>query len=221
MMEAFAFPWPLSGRALPSDRLTPAFRLVAGSGGEGLPRLTWRWLIQIRMGDQEARQTFLEAWGPVVDQEVRRYAARGGDPEELAAEGLLALWEGATQYDPQRHRTSPERYIANHLHRRVRHRFLEEAGYDRPLSLPLDVLGPLPQPDERIAAAERRIDLEVAVGALPVAEQATFARYLRLAEAGLGPDEAASLLAQQEGGSFAAWKKRLERSRQRVRERLR
>lgn len=201
----------------------PSFRLVAGAraGSDNLPRLTWRWLIQIRMGDEEARRTFVEAWGPVIDQEVQRYAAKGGDGDELAAEGALALWEAATQYDPQRHKTSPERYIANHLHWRVRRRFREEAGYTRPAAVPLHLVELPPRTDERFSAIEQRLDLAAVVEALAPTEQAAFARYLQFAGRGLGPDEAARMLAHQEGGSFAAWKKRLERVRHKVREYLR
>lgn len=199
----------------------PNIRAVAGGGGFNLPRLSLRWLIQIRMGDETARQAFLEAWGPVIDQEVHRYAAKGGDREELEAEGNLALWEGAMEYDPQRHRTAPERYIANRLHKQVRRRYLEQAGYDRPVSsIPLERLEAPPRVEERYAAIEQRADLATAVSGLAPGEQALFERYLALAGAGLGPDEAARLLASQEGGSFAAWKKRLERTRRKLRERL-
>jgi DNA-directed RNA polymerase specialized sigma24 family protein len=211
-----------------AQRLAPAVtaprsNLVALAGGDpyGLPRLSWRWLIQIRMGDEEARRTFLEAWGPVIDQEVHRYASKGGDPDELAAEGNLAVWEGALEYAPHRHRTTPERYIANRLHKRVRQRYLEEAGYTRPVrAVELDLVEPASRCEEGFVAVEQQIDLASAVGALSPGEQAAFERYLRLVEAGHGPDEAARILAHQEGGSFAAWKKRLERTRRKVRTKL-
>lgn len=206
--------------ALPKG--VPPLVAMAGSEQHGLPRLSWRWLIQIRMGDEEARQAFLEAWGPVIDQEVNRYAAKGGEPEELEAEGNLALWEGVTAYDPQRHKTTAERYIANRIHKSVRRRYLDQTGYSRPGSeVPLDLVEPQPQAERRFAEAERRLDLAGAVGALSPGDQQLFQRYLRLAEAGHGPDEAARLLAYQEGGSFAAWKKRLERTRRKVRRHLR
>lgn len=199
----------------------PAFQVMAGGGEPHLPQLSWRWLIQIRLGDEAARQAFLEAWGPVVDQEVRRYAAKGGDAEELEAEGNLALWEGALEYDPQRLRTSPERYIANRIHKQVRRRYREQAGYHRPATeVGLELVDPPARLEERFGLAERRADLSAAVGGLAPAEQALFEGYLRLVDAGHGPDEAARLLAHQEGGSFAAWKKRLERARRKVRERM-
>jgi RNA polymerase sigma factor (sigma-70 family) len=220
-MEARACARPLPGLGLGEIRSAGLFRLVSGAERDRLPPLNWRLLVQIRLGDEPARHAFLEAWGPVVDQEVRRYAAKGGDPEELAAEGYLALWEAANQYDPQRHKTSPERYIANHIHKRIRRRYRAEAGYTGPVPLPLEAAEPQPHFERRFVQIEQRLDLAAAVGALPAVERATLDRYLRLAEGGLGPDEAARVLARQEGGSFAAWKKRLERLRRKVRERLR
>lgn len=201
--------------------VVPPLRAVAGGGDRTLPRLSWRWLVQIRLGDEAARQAFLEAWGPVIDQEVHRYTRKGGDPEELAAEANLALWEGAMAYDPHRHRTTPERYIANRLHKRIRRSYLEQTGYDRSArETPLDLVDAPAVTEERYAAVEQRIDLAEAVGGLAPRDQSLFRRYLLLAEGGHGPDEAARLVAQQAGGSFGAWKKRLERVRRKVRKSL-
>ncbi|MDB4897951.1 MAG: hypothetical protein JWN15_4213 [Firmicutes bacterium] len=209
---------PLYAAPIGPPRLT-----LAGSGGavaSALPPLDLRTLIQVRLGIDVARQAFLEAWLPTVAEEARRYAARGGSAEELRAEGALALWEAVLGYLPQRHRTSPERYIGNQIHRRVRRLYREQMGFGRPGAVPLDVVEPIGAPDSQYVAAEQRADLSAAIAALDPAEQAHLTRYLRLVELGVGPDEAARQLAQGGGGSYAAWKKRIERVRRKLKNRL-
>jgi RNA polymerase sigma factor (sigma-70 family) len=176
--------------------------------------------MQIRLGNESTRQAFVEAWLPIVAEEARRYAARGGSAEELRAEGALALWEAVLGYGPQRHRTTPERYIGNQIHRRVRRLYREQMGFGRPGALPLALAAPVGAPDRQFSAAEQRADLAAAIGSLEPVEQAHLTRYLRLVELGAGPDEAARQLARGGGGSYAAWKKRIARVRRKLKKRL-
>ncbi|HWI60592.1 MAG TPA: sigma-70 family RNA polymerase sigma factor [Symbiobacteriaceae bacterium] len=211
LAHAFAFQ--------PAPVRRPAFTLLGAAGPAQLPRVTLRELIRLRLGEPDIQEQFLQAWQPIVENEVRRYSALGGPADDLSGEANLALWEAATQYDPQHHRTTPAQYIQNHIHRRVRHAYRESQGYDRPLEVaPLE--SALGRPDERLIAVEQAADLGRAVAQLQPAEQAQFEQYARLALAGMGPDEAARAMAAGDGATFAAAKKRLERLRKKVREHL-
>jgi hypothetical protein len=204
----------------PRPELRPSFPVVQGAVRGELPRLPLRQLILVRMGDELARQALLEAWLPVVEQEARRYARAGGPADELEAEGALALWEAALHYDPQRHRTAPERYVQNHIHRRVRRLYRELQGYQGPKLVPVEAMAVRAADEAGYAAVERTLDVAGALAELKPAERQQFEQYLGLALAGMGPDEAARALAVQQEETFAAAKKRLERIRRRVRERL-
>jgi len=209
--------------ATPPAPRRPAFTVLAGAGASPsrLPGTSLRDLIRIRLGEEPVRAAFVEAWQHVLENEVAHYARRGGPAEELQAEGALALWEAALQYDPQVHRTTPERYIHNHIHRRIRSAYREAQGFDRPDLIPLEWAPVQVSSDGAFAASEQQADLDAAVGALRPAEQEQFSQYMGLALSGMGPDEAARVLAARHGDSFAACKKRLERLRRRVRSRLR
>lgn len=198
----------------------PRFTVLAGTASARLPGTSLRDLIRIRLGEQLVREAYVEAWQPVIAEEVRRYARRGGSEDDLRGEGALALWEAALQYDPQVHRTSPERYIHNHVHRRIRTAYRESQGFDRPALVPLEWAPPQARPDEAFAASEQRADLHAAVNELRTVEREQFSHYMGLALSGMGPDEAARVVAARSGDSFAACKKRLERIRRRVRNRL-
>lgn len=193
----------------------PSFTLVVSAGGQ-LPRVTPRQLILIRLGDPAAQEAFLHDWLPYVEIETRRYAHKGAPAEELQSEGNLALWEAVHQYDPTKHRTAPERYIHNQIHRKVRRAYREAMGFDRPLQPAADTGAP----DHRFDTAERTADLAAAMKTLRPVERDQLTQYLRLTMQGLGPDEAARALAARQGGSFAAIKKRMERLRRKVREKV-
>ncbi|HYG56869.1 MAG TPA: sigma-70 family RNA polymerase sigma factor [Symbiobacteriaceae bacterium] len=200
----------------PAPRLRPVFTVVASAGSNLLPRITPRQLVLVRLHDEAARESLVQEWMPVVEAEARRHARQGGPADDLQAEGALALWEAALQYDPQRHRTAPERYIHNHIHRRVRRAYREAMGFDRPLHLLPDTGAP----DRRFEAAERAMDLHRAMESLKPVERDHLTHYLRLTLAGLGPDEAARTLARRHGESFAATKKRMARIRRKLREKV-
>jgi len=59
-----------------------------------------------------------------------------------------------------------------------------------------------------------------AIAAFHPAEQEQFNQYLGLALSGMGPDQAARVIAARCGDSFGACKKRLERIRRRLRTRM-
>jgi RNA polymerase sigma factor (sigma-70 family) len=216
-MQAFAF----APRQITASAPHRSLGVVQGAAaGARLPHVSMRQLVLVRTGDEAARQELLETWLPLVGQEARRYARTGGPEEELAQEGALALWEAALQYDPQRHRTAPERYLHNAIHRRVRRDYREAMGYAGEKLVPVETLEQEKVSEAGYGAAERHADLAGALAALKPAEREQFEQYLGLALAGMGPDEAARAMASQAGGSFAANKKRLERIRRRVKERL-
>ncbi len=213
-----AFPSPSQVTGRPHLNLVGPQAGIAAGGR--LPRTDLRTLIRVRLGDEEVREAITLAWAPIVAEEARRYARSGGPREDLEAEGMLALWEALFTFDPQRHRTAPERYIHNQVHRRVRSAYREAMGYDRPAEVPLTLVQALPAQEDSFAAAERRLDLAAATAHLAPEEQHTFTEYLRLAASGAGPDEAARALAQSGGAGFAAWKKRIARVRKKVRNHL-
>jgi RNA polymerase sigma factor (sigma-70 family) len=210
-------------RNLPTPpRCGPQFTLVGtASGGPALPRTTLRQLILLRIAeDPQVAERFLQEWQPALENEVRRYGARGGPLEDLTGEANLALWEAAMQYDPQKHRTAPEHYIQNHIHRRVRTAYRDSQGFDQPEQAPAEALDRIARHDEQLHAVEQQADLTRAVGQLEPAEQDQFHRYAALALSGMGPDEAARAMAATDGASFAAAKKRLERLRKKVKSHL-
>lgn len=206
--------------SLPTPPRRPRFLLVGTASGPALPRTTLRQLIRLRLADPVVLEQFLQDWKPVVENEVRRYGARGGPADDLTGEANLALWEAAMQYDPQRHHTVPEHYIQNHIHRRVRRAYRDALGFDRPAQVPAEVLERVTRPDEQLHAVEQQADLSRAVAQLEPAEQAQFQRFTDLALSGMGPDEAARAMATTDGATFAAAKKRLERLRKKVRSHL-
>lgn len=206
---------------LPTPPRRPRFVLVGAATGPLLPRTTLRQLILLRLAqDPAVAEQFLQEWRPVVENEVRRYGARGGPADDLTGEANLALWEAAMQYDPQRHHTTPEHYIQNHIHRRVRRAYRDAQGFGQPAQAPAEALERIARPDEQLRAVEQQADLSRAVAQLEPAEQAQFQRYASLALSGMGPDEAARAMAASDGASFAAAKKRLERLRKKVRSHL-
>jgi RNA polymerase sigma factor (sigma-70 family) len=198
----------------------PSFSVICGAGSFTGPAVTIRQLVRIRLQDEAAREAYLRQWLPVVEREARRYANLGGLADDLTAEGALALWEAALQYDPQRHHTAPERYIHNQIHRRVRQGYQAAMGFRGLKVVPVETVEREARHEEGFAAAERQADLARAVEGLRAGEQAEFQAYLRLALSGMGPDEAARALAVRQGESFAACKKRIERLRRKVRGRL-
>lgn len=105
-----------------------------------------------------------------------------------------------------------ERFVQNQIHRRVRTAYRKSMGFDRPHLVPLEAVAPAGAPDPALADRERIIDLERAVAGLTGPEQQHLREYLGLVTAGSGPDEAARTLSVRHGGSFSAWKKRLERA---------
>lgn len=199
----------------------PQLAVISSCAAIRLPAVSLRDLLRIRMGEPVVVESYLSDWMPVIEAEVRWYAARGGPAEELQAEGALALWEAALQYDPQTHRSAPARYIHNHIHRRVRKAYRDSRGFDRPAAVPLELVPAQARPDEGYAASEQKADLEAAVQHLGPAEQEQFRTYLGLALSGMGPDEAARVVSARYGTTFEAGKKRLERLRRRVKEKLR
>lgn len=217
-MAALAFAYG-SAPALAARPFHPVICAAAG-GTASLPHLSLRQLIQLRLGDQQAYEAYIHEWLPVVETEAHRYALRGGAEADLAAEGALALWEAALQYDPQRHRTTPERYICNHIHRQVRRAYRKSQGFAGPKLVPVESLAEHARPDESFTAAEQRADMAQALRQLKPAEQMQFRRYLGLSLAGLGPDEAARTLAAEQQESFAACKKRIERLRRKMKTQL-
>jgi DNA-directed RNA polymerase specialized sigma24 family protein len=204
----------------PHLRLVTPLSTAGGSGPLTLPRLTLRHLIQIRIGDDTVRETFFRQWERVIQDEARHYAARGGQEEELRAEGGLALWEAALQYDPQRHTTTPARYVRNHIHRNIRRAYRDLMGFGQSPTLSLEMLPPVATPERRYAEREDAVDLDQAVQGLATKEREQFNSYLYLASSGHGPDEAARILAASSGESYAAWKKRIARVRRKVRQQL-
>lgn len=188
--------------------------------GPSLPRVDLRSLIRLRLGDEAVKEAFVQTWAPLVQTEAKRYARRGGSAEDLNAEGMLALWEAALHYDAGRHRTAPERFIHNQVHRRVREAYRRSMSFEAPAQVPLELVPNAGASETGFTAAEERTDLEAAAGGLAPAERETFTRYARLAAAGAGPDEAARALAGSGGVGFAAWKKRIERVRKKLRNQL-
>lgn len=184
------------------------------------PRVDLRTLVSIRLGRIQEIESFLGSWEPVLAEEARRYARRGGPEEDLRAEGALALWEAALQYDPSRHRTAPEQYIRNHIHRRVRSAYGRAVGFGQPREIRLDLVMPLQATESGYSQADHSVDLSTAMAGLGTEEQKHLKEYLALASGGAGPDEAARMLSDGNGESFAAWKKRIERLRRKLRDRL-
>lgn len=215
-MQSLAFVWQAG--TIPAARRS--FPVIQGGVRTELPRLPLRQLILIRTGDEVARQALLDTWLPVVEREADRYGRAGGNRDELAAEGALALWEAVLQYDPQHHRTAPEMYVHNHIHRRVRRQYRTGMGFGGLKLVPVEALTREATEEEAYGAAEQHHDLENALAELKPAEREHLEQYLQLALAGMGPDEAARALSQRSGDSFAAIKKRLERVRRKVKNRL-
>lgn len=178
-------------------------------------------LIRVRLGDERAQQEYLAFFWPEVEQEARRYASRGGSREDLAGEGALALWEAAFRYDPSRHRTDLPAFVRNHVHRSVRRAYRKAMGYDQAKVVPLETMDRAPVSEDGYGAAETRFDLEQARAKLGEQERAALGEYLSLVRTGgAGPDQAAGELARRHGGTSAAWKKRLQRTRRKVQELL-
>lgn len=195
----------------------PSFTVLCAAGQSAQPpRVTLRQLLLLRLQDPITQEAFLQDWMPLVEGEARRYAYKGAAEEELQAEGALALWEAVHQYDTRKHRTTPERYIHNQVHRRVRRAYQAAMGFDRPTELPAEVAAP----DHRFEAVEQAADLKQAMASLRPVERDHLTQYLRLTLQGYGPDEAARTLARRHGDTFAATKKRMERLRRKVKEKV-
>ena len=189
-------------------RLAAAPRLVAGQAPG------FETLLQLRRGVALAREEYVDWFWPEVQRQARHYARRGGPEEELVAEGALALWEAAFQYDPRRHETSVDAYVKNQVHRRIRRAYRRAMGYTGARVVPLERAEELPAAGAPLIAVEARLDLERAQASLSPADQAVLQRWLPVA--GAGPKQAARQLARRHGGTPAAWKKRLQRTRQRL-----
>lgn len=208
-------------RAMPPARPEHGLRLVRPQAGvERAPQLDLRTLIRLRLGNAEVQDAFIGQWEPLVEQEALRYARRGGPEEDLKAEGMLALWEAIVTYQPGKHRTAPEQYIANQVHRRVRTAYRKAMGFDRPRQVGLDLAERAGETEVGYSVTERKVDLQRAIAHLRPTEQQQLRQYLSLAASGLGPDEAAGALAQESGETPAAWKKRLQRVRSKLKAHL-
>lgn len=184
--------------------------LIMASAEPGLQTL-----LRLRLGDLQSQEEYLARFWPDLEREVRRYTRRGGPADELLAEGALALWEAAFAYDPRRHRTPVVDFVTNQVHRRVRQAYRQAMGFRQPPPLPLQNVERLPADPDRFSALETRLDLERAQALLPAPDREVLRHYLPLTP--LGPVGAAACLAQRHGGTAAAWRKRLQRTRQRLR----
>lgn len=187
--------------------------LMATASGPWYPSI-----LRLRLGDPREQERYVAYFWPYLQSEVQRYARIGGPEEELQAEGALALWEAAFQYAPSRHRTDLPDYVRNHIHRRVRQAYRKARGYQGEKVVPLTRLAELPDHRTDLSDAEQRLDLKAAQARLEPADHQTWGLYQRLAVSGLGPDQASQRLARDHGGTPAAWKKRIQRTRQKLRQ---
>jgi DNA-directed RNA polymerase specialized sigma24 family protein len=215
-------PRPMAPRPMAPRPMAPRPMASVGPGEpavptRGLAGLDLPLLLRLRAGDPDAQRAYLDHFWPDLEREVRRYARRGGPADDLLGEGALALWEAAFQYDPRKHRTDVEHFVTNHVHRRVRRAYRKAMGYDQARVVPLEQAADQPASDPGFDARADLLDLARAQAALLPAERETLHQYLGLvAGAGLGPDQAAHHLARQHGGTPAAWKKRLQRTRKKM-----
>ena len=126
--------------------------------------IDFRTLLALRGGQTWAQDLYLETFWPVLESEVRRYVGIGGDGEELHQEAALALWEAALRYDPDRHRTQINKFVANHIHRMVREQYVKSLHRKQHQVLLEDDLSPFAQNrDNPLDGAETQIDLHRAL----------------------------------------------------------
>ncbi len=191
---------------------------ILGYGGASSPHqglIDFRTLLALRRGQTWAQDLYLEAFWSVLESEVRRYSGRGADPEELHQEACLALWEAAFHYDPTRHRTAIHKFVANHIHRRVREQYVKSLHFKQHQVLLEEDLGPdVPIRDNLLDEAETQIDLQRALLKLSPHERNFLHRFMELAvNQGMGIESAARQLADQERMTVAATKKKIQRLR--------
>lgn len=177
--------------------------------------IDFRTLLALRRGDTWAQDLYLETFWPVLESEVRRYSGKGGDREELHQEAALALWEAAFRYDPTRHRTPIHKFVTNHIHRLVREQYVKCLRHQQ-----IDVLleenrgSYAPNRDNSLHGAETRMDLQRALRKLSPREQKFLLHFVELAvDHGMGIESASRHLADREGMTMAAAKKKVQRLR--------
>lgn len=216
--------------AMPARRWDPGaalWQVILAATGDGERRralcagtaVDLRLLLAVRDGNAEAQEAYVRGLWPEVERNAGYYAARGGAREDLAAEGALALWEAAFGYDPHRHRSDPESFVRNQIHRRVRRAYRQALGFalGEVMVVPLDADAPLAGAEDGFVDVEARIDLARGLSHLSERDRLLIADYLSLVEEqGLGPEEAAGRIAAEAGRSKAAVKKQVQRARRRL-----
>lgn len=175
-------------------------------------------VLQVRSGQTLAQEQYLAVFWPVLEKEVRYYTRKGGVTEELHADGALALWEAVFQYQPSFHRTNVVTFVQNHIHRKVRESYLKSLTHNQRRLIPLDDLVSLPDViDPALSIVELEADLNQALHCLPDSDQDVLKYFAGLVvDRGLGSEEAMQHMARQMGGTQAAWKKKIQRLRQKL-----
>lgn len=178
-------------------------------------RVDYRTVVALRMGQTWAQDRYLDTFWPTLESEVRHYAHKGGDSEELRQEAALALWEAAFRYDPALHRTDVESYVKNYMHRLVRETYVKAlTEKQHQISMEHYKDSHLVAVDKTLDGTETEADLETALLRLSPKDQALMSRFKVLTvNHGMGLEEAARYLAVHEGGTAGAWKKKIQRLR--------
>ncbi len=206
-----------------SRLLWAKIQIYAGSGPpHGVEPIDFRTILALRAGQTWAQDLYLETFWPTLEPEVRHYARKGGDREELEQDAALALWEAAFRYDPALHRTRLEVFVKNHIHRTVREHYIQSIKRQRRQILMEDDAGVHGlKSDDNLDLAETQMDVGKAFLALSPHDQRLLHRFAELTiDYGMGLEEASRFMAAHEGGTAAAWKKRIQRLRHKWREQM-
>lgn len=202
------------------DLLWSKIRIYGGSlRPPGILSVDFRTILALRVGKTWAQDLYVETFWPLLEPEVRHYAHKGGDREELQQEAALALWEAAFRYDPGRHRTRVETFVKNHIHRTVRERYIRSLKHQQ-REIPIENYAGI-KPDDGLDLVETQIDVKNAMLELSRDDQNLLDRVTRLVFGhGMGLEEASRYMADHEGGTVAAWKKKIQRVRRKWRTRI-
>ncbi len=195
------------------QRVWERFRAGAAPVVTAGPAPAGDWLYRVRNGDNTAQREYIDRYWAVVEREATRYARRGGPHEDLRGEGALALWEAVFLFNPARIRIPLDRYVANHIHQRVRRAYVRAMGYgDRSRVIPLSdvAVNDASTEDEAIGAAEQLYDVLKAAREMAGADRAVIEAALDREYRGLGSEPRG-----------ARERKHLQRARRRLQDRLR